>query len=494
MSYIAPVKDMLFCMKELADLEAIARLPGFEDAGLDTAQAVLEECARFSGEVLAPLNREGDIHPSSWKDGVVTTTAGLQGRLPPVRRRRLAGPAAPGRFRRPGPAEDDRRRLHRDDQQRQPELRALPAADRRRDRGAAHRRHARAAGALHPEDDLRRVDRDDEPDRAAGRLRSRPRAHARRAARRRPLQALRHEDLHHLRRARHGREHRPSRAGARRRRARRRQGHQPVHRAEVPGRRATARSARGTTPGASASSTSSASRRARRRCCSSATRRQARRPGAIGTADRPGEPRPRVHVHHDERGALRGRHAGHRRRRARLPEGGRVRQGARAVAAGRRLGRRQRDDHPSPRRAPHADDDARLHRRLPRAGDRRRRGVRRRAPRRRRRGAQAEPGLLRVHGAARQGLQHRDEHRGREPGRAGARRHGLHRGDRRRAIPARCPHPDDLRRHDGDPGQRPGRPQDGARRRPRRQGASPRRSRRPKAISPPRPAMPRARC
>ena len=48
MSYVAPVKDMLFCMKELADLEAIAALPGFEDAGLDTAQAVLEECARFS--------------------------------------------------------------------------------------------------------------------------------------------------------------------------------------------------------------------------------------------------------------------------------------------------------------------------------------------------------------------------------------------------------------------------------------------------------------
>ena len=78
MSYVAPVKDMLFCMKELADLASIAALPGFEDAGLDTAQAVLEECARFSGEVLAPLNREGDVHPSTWKDGVVTTTPGFK--------------------------------------------------------------------------------------------------------------------------------------------------------------------------------------------------------------------------------------------------------------------------------------------------------------------------------------------------------------------------------------------------------------------------------
>ena len=78
MSYTAPVKDMLFCMRELADLEAIAKLPGLEDAGLETAQAVLEECARFSGEVLAPLNREGDIHPSTWQAGAVTTTPGFK--------------------------------------------------------------------------------------------------------------------------------------------------------------------------------------------------------------------------------------------------------------------------------------------------------------------------------------------------------------------------------------------------------------------------------
>ena len=48
MSYHAPVKDMLFCMEELAGLEQLSRLPGFEDAGPDTARAVLEECARFN--------------------------------------------------------------------------------------------------------------------------------------------------------------------------------------------------------------------------------------------------------------------------------------------------------------------------------------------------------------------------------------------------------------------------------------------------------------
>jgi alkylation response protein AidB-like acyl-CoA dehydrogenase len=77
-TYHAPVKDMLFCMKELANLDAVAKLPGFEDAGIDTAAAVLEECARFNENVVAPLNREGDVNPSSFKDGRVTTTPGFK--------------------------------------------------------------------------------------------------------------------------------------------------------------------------------------------------------------------------------------------------------------------------------------------------------------------------------------------------------------------------------------------------------------------------------
>jgi alkylation response protein AidB-like acyl-CoA dehydrogenase len=78
MSYVAPVKDMLFNIQHLANIEQIAQLPGFEDAGLDTAQAVLEEAAKFTEGVLAPLNWEGDKNPSSWKDGVVTATPGFK--------------------------------------------------------------------------------------------------------------------------------------------------------------------------------------------------------------------------------------------------------------------------------------------------------------------------------------------------------------------------------------------------------------------------------
>ena len=78
MTYTAPVKDMLFNIEHLARIDQIAQLPGFEDADLGTAQAVLEEAAKFNEDVLAPLNWEGDKNPSAWKNGVVTATPGFK--------------------------------------------------------------------------------------------------------------------------------------------------------------------------------------------------------------------------------------------------------------------------------------------------------------------------------------------------------------------------------------------------------------------------------
>ena len=78
MTYVAPVKDMLFDIRHLAHIDQVAQLPGFEDAGFDTAQAVLQESAKFTEGVLAPLNWEGDKNPSSWKDGMVSTTPGFR--------------------------------------------------------------------------------------------------------------------------------------------------------------------------------------------------------------------------------------------------------------------------------------------------------------------------------------------------------------------------------------------------------------------------------
>lgn len=78
MTYTAPLKDMLFIMDHLADLQGLSQLPGFEDATRDTAQAVLEEAARFNQDVVAPLNVMGDRDPSAWRDGTVTTTPGFK--------------------------------------------------------------------------------------------------------------------------------------------------------------------------------------------------------------------------------------------------------------------------------------------------------------------------------------------------------------------------------------------------------------------------------
>ncbi|MDN5937627.1 MAG: acyl-CoA dehydrogenase [Salinisphaera sp.] len=72
-AYQAPVKDMLFAMRELAGLEYIASLPDFEDASPDLVESILHEAARFGREVLDPLNQSGDQQGARLtEDGVVT--------------------------------------------------------------------------------------------------------------------------------------------------------------------------------------------------------------------------------------------------------------------------------------------------------------------------------------------------------------------------------------------------------------------------------------
>ncbi len=76
--YIAPLKDIRFAMKELAALEQISNLPGYEEATEDLVDAVLDEAARFASDVLSPLNRVGDREGARWNDRVVTTAPGFK--------------------------------------------------------------------------------------------------------------------------------------------------------------------------------------------------------------------------------------------------------------------------------------------------------------------------------------------------------------------------------------------------------------------------------
>lgn len=76
--YIAPLKDIRFVMQDLAGLDQVVSLPGCEEASPDVVDAILEEAAKFSGEILSPLNRVGDRDGAKWKDKTVSTSPGFK--------------------------------------------------------------------------------------------------------------------------------------------------------------------------------------------------------------------------------------------------------------------------------------------------------------------------------------------------------------------------------------------------------------------------------
>ncbi|MDY0884233.1 acyl-CoA dehydrogenase [Dongia soli] len=74
--YQAPIEDIRFTLRHIAGLEAIAQLPGYQEASLETCDAILGEAARFAAEVLAPLNRIGDMEGAKLAEGKVRVPAG----------------------------------------------------------------------------------------------------------------------------------------------------------------------------------------------------------------------------------------------------------------------------------------------------------------------------------------------------------------------------------------------------------------------------------
>lgn len=75
-SYQAPLRDMHFAL-ELAGLDEIAKLPGFEEAA-DMAEPILAEAANFAANVLDPLNAIGDREGAVWRDGDVLMPKGFK--------------------------------------------------------------------------------------------------------------------------------------------------------------------------------------------------------------------------------------------------------------------------------------------------------------------------------------------------------------------------------------------------------------------------------
>ena len=76
--YFAPVREMRFVLDEIAGIEVLTGLPGFEDLSLDLVDAILEEAGRFTANELAPINRSGDISGNRLENGVVYTPEGFK--------------------------------------------------------------------------------------------------------------------------------------------------------------------------------------------------------------------------------------------------------------------------------------------------------------------------------------------------------------------------------------------------------------------------------
>ncbi|AIO48036.1 acyl-CoA dehydrogenase [Serratia marcescens] len=76
--YTAPLRDMLFTMKEVGGLEAICAQPGHEETTPDLVEAILQEAAHYAAGVLDSLNRTGDVQGARWHDGEVTPADGFR--------------------------------------------------------------------------------------------------------------------------------------------------------------------------------------------------------------------------------------------------------------------------------------------------------------------------------------------------------------------------------------------------------------------------------
>ncbi|HTU71406.1 MAG TPA: acyl-CoA dehydrogenase N-terminal domain-containing protein, partial [Candidatus Baltobacteraceae bacterium] len=76
-TYQAPLRDMQFVLRELAGVDEVAKLPGFEDT-TDVWESILEEAGSFASGVLDPLNRVADKEGCTWNNGEVTTPKGFK--------------------------------------------------------------------------------------------------------------------------------------------------------------------------------------------------------------------------------------------------------------------------------------------------------------------------------------------------------------------------------------------------------------------------------
>ncbi len=78
MSFAAPVADIRFLLDRVLGYARLAATETFAEAGPETTEAILTELGRLCDEVLAPLNRGGDLTPARLENGIVRTSPGFK--------------------------------------------------------------------------------------------------------------------------------------------------------------------------------------------------------------------------------------------------------------------------------------------------------------------------------------------------------------------------------------------------------------------------------
>ena len=73
--YRAPIKDALFALRHIGELEQLSKTERYSHADPETVASVLEEQGRFMQEVFAPTNAIGDRVGLKWTPEGVETPA-----------------------------------------------------------------------------------------------------------------------------------------------------------------------------------------------------------------------------------------------------------------------------------------------------------------------------------------------------------------------------------------------------------------------------------
>ena len=77
MPYRAPLEDFSFLFDHVVGLDKVVKTELFAEATPDVTSAILTEAGKLCQDVLAPLQREGDMHPAKLENGVVRTSPGF---------------------------------------------------------------------------------------------------------------------------------------------------------------------------------------------------------------------------------------------------------------------------------------------------------------------------------------------------------------------------------------------------------------------------------